>query len=331
MDIIWQTQAGRETDFDREYIQDVVLLEVMGNHKFDFGSHKVPCSDGVIIYSTHDASISSQFRSYLKENKNYSLVQLCLERLVHDTSYYNLAQNVIRTYYDPRIINKNVYFIPVGFQSGFHNNDLEHTTLAPRIKDNVWCFVGQLKSHRRRMVRAFADIEPNFTYYTTQWADPNALTPNQMRDLYRRTIFVPCPFGNRNPDSYRIMEALEYGCIPIVLTFLGEDYFRYVFGNHPFLVAESWENARDQVRELLSNQEKLRVRQQQTLDWYIKFKNDLACDIRTLLTDRSQSKKLISSQFLYQREPKRWIILRLYDLYYGHGIHRRLFRWFVNL
>jgi len=39
----------------------------------------------------------------------------------------------------------------------------------------------------------------------------------------------------------------------VVTTFLGRDYFRYSFGNHPFVVAKSWIDAVKKVEKLLED------------------------------------------------------------------------------
>ena len=61
--------------------------------------------------------------------------------------------------------------------------------------------------------------------------------------VYKETTFAPCPFGFVNPDSFRIMEVLEFGCIPIVKKFNNVDYYKYVFGDHPFIVVKDWKEA----------------------------------------------------------------------------------------
>lgn len=331
MQVIWQTPLDKRSTFDREYVEKVLLVDVECEHFFDEARYERICNHGVVVFATHDPDITHELRQYLNQCQYFSLIQLWLERLVHDTSYYKNARTIFRPYYDPRIKDPNVYFLPVGFQSGFLNENYDAIDFD--MKTNVWCFAGQLKSHRKKMIKAMQSLQPHFTYFTKQWADPNALTPEDMRSLYKKTIFVPCPYGNRNPDSYRVMECLEYGCIPVVLNFLGEDYFKNVFGDHPFILASTWADAAAQMQALMRDPEALRARQLAVHTWYRRFKQDLAHDIRTLLRAPAPSPApiLMSVQFTYQRAPKKWYIPALYNLYYGHGLHRRLFRFFINM
>ena len=65
--------------------------------------------------------------------------------------------------------------------------------------------------------------------------------------------FPPCPYGYLNPDSFRIMESLESGCIPIVQKFLFIDYYKLIFGDHPFIVLNKWKSVEKEITNLLSN------------------------------------------------------------------------------
>jgi hypothetical protein len=328
MKIIWQTRPGPETDFEYQYIRRLVLDKIEAREVFDEAHYQEQGDSDIIIYSCNDKSIPQAFRHYLERAKNFVLIHLSLERLLHNADYYALARLVFRPYFDPRLRDQNVYFLPLGFQSGFLSSD-DHA--PPEQRKYVWCFAGQLKSHRRRMINKLQNIQPHYLHITKQWADPLAMSAADMQRIYQQTLFVPCPFGNRNPDSYRIMEALENGCIPVVLTFFGEDYFRFVFGDHPFIVAKNWSDASRQISALLSNPSALSQRHAKLIQWYKNFKTDLADDIHHLIVTGCDRAQLRSMQFIYQRETPKFWRLQLYNLYYGHGLHRRLFRWFINL
>ena len=54
-----------------------------------------------------------------------------------------------------------------------------------------------------------------------------------MRKILSSTEFIPCPNGFFHPETYRVYEALECECIPIV-----ENAFKYydrLFPNNPFI------------------------------------------------------------------------------------------------
>jgi hypothetical protein len=52
---------------------------------------------------------------------------------------------------------------------------------------------------------------------------------------------MPCPVGN-NPETFRIYEALEHGCIPIYVREKGDDLFiKMLTSNLPIAIMDSWE------------------------------------------------------------------------------------------
>ena len=63
-----------------------------------------------------------------------------------------------------------------------------------------------------------------------------------MSKILSSTDFIPCPNGFFHPETYRIYEALECECIPIV-----ENAFKYydrLFPNNPFLKIDKWIDAK---------------------------------------------------------------------------------------
>lgn len=61
-----------------------------------------------------------------------------------------------------------------------------------------------------------------------------------------RAKVIPCPMGNVSPDCFRVYEALEAGCIPIVEN---KVFWTMQFGDVPFPVVEEWDN----VGELINH------------------------------------------------------------------------------
>ena len=330
MDVVWQTKFGPATEFERQFISEVTLKACECEHYFDESRYQKIADNPLIVFSTDiPQRAPTELLAYFEKLDVFNLFHTGCERLDHDTSYYRRASVVLRSYYDPRLPADNTYFLPLGFQSGFMNPD--PGGLSGR-RDFIWCFAGQVKSHRARMLAAFQGLGPHFVHITKTWADPNGLDVDQMKRIYSSSMFALCPFGNRNPDSFRIMEALEWGCIPVTLKFLGgEDYFRYIYGDHPFIVAKSWKDACGLVEELLRDPDELSRRQHAAMQWYQNFKADLAEDVSQILSQPKQARMLKSKQFAYQAGGQSRFIRTLYDRYYGRGALRRLYRWFVSL
>jgi hypothetical protein len=220
---------------------------------------------------------------------------------------------------------KNIFTIPLGFQSGFLNN-----TGNDFDRDLTWCFAGQVKSHRKRMIQTLTRITPHNVVLTHQWADPAGLSVENMAQLYRRSIFAPCPFGNRNPDSFRLMESLEQGCIPVVLYFIDHDYYRFVMGDHPFIIDRTWHGAARQMERLIADPQRLRAKQEYVSQWYREYKKNLALDIRDIMAGATH-RDLRSTQFHHQDNVLSARTRYFYKLYFSQGIWARAFRAAIKM
>jgi hypothetical protein len=70
---------------------------------------------------------------------------------------------------------------------------------------------------------------------------------------------IPCPAGPATPDSFRMAEALEAGCVPLLDGYALDGvrgYWDIVFGkNHPFWVIEDWSTVEEVMEKVLANWE----------------------------------------------------------------------------
>jgi len=283
--VIWQTGKGITTDFELQYVRDLLLKNIQYNAILDNFECKTILDNSLIIYSNDKKRVPEHFKKYLQQydklGYNYSLLHLSNERLYHKFSYYKKANHVFRGYYDPRITLGNVTTIPIGFKSGFLNT--EHTTPTITERNYIWAFIGHIKSDRKEMHDTLLPITPHFTHLTSKWNAPEQLSVDEIISIYKKTIFVPSPIGWGNPDSFRINEALEWGCIPIVKKYKNIDYFKNVYGEHPLLLVDNWAQAHDKVIELCKDLDKLERYRLEIQEWYAAFKINLQHKIKTIL------------------------------------------------
>jgi hypothetical protein len=129
-------------------------------------------------------------------------------------------------------------------------------------RDLNWFFAGQVTHARREAcARAIQAARVPFARKKTTQAGgvefpiTSIYIPTQSfgagvsHDTYyefmSRAQIVPCPSGPATPDSFRMCEALECGCVPILdaCALDGiEGYWDMVFGpDHPFPVVTDWE------------------------------------------------------------------------------------------
>lgn len=278
--IIWQTPQGDYTEFEYEYITKVLFSKIHYNEIFDHESYKSIKDKSIIIYSNNNKSINFEFQRYLKQfddNKfEYCLVHLSNESLQHDCSYYDNAKHVFRNYFDKSIKNANTTFIPLGFKSGFLNKNTKF--VIDRNYD--FAFIGQPKSDRFELLKIMEELDDVFIYKTNSWSDLISMSPRECSDVYSNTKFVPCPMGFEHPDSFRIMECLESGSIPILKYYGDSSYFHQVWGDSPVPFVHEWTE--------IIKYNKLSIREFELLlkkiqDWYLGFKESFSCKISDII------------------------------------------------
>ena len=76
------------------------------------------------------------------------------------------------------------------------------------------------------MLNKFLELRPNLYHTNSSFLSNDMLSATVTKYAYLKTHFSLCPFGFLNPDSFRILETLENGCIPVVKKFVFIDYYK---------------------------------------------------------------------------------------------------------
>jgi len=161
--------------------------------------------------------------------------------------------------------NKKVRCLPIGYKSGtvFNNNLFE--------RKYKWAFMGTPhKSSRHDLLFQLSDIKPAFLHKTEKF-NTKVINAKKMSDILSLTEFIPCPNGFFHPETYRIYEALECGCIPIVEN--AYNYYDRLFPSNPFLRVDKWQEARLIIKEW--KKEKIIEKQKECRNWWQNYKNQL--------------------------------------------------------
>lgn len=228
------------------------------------------------------------------------------EKMRHRGAMYKYFDAVMRNHFDPRIgWKRRVVTFPLGYLSGFAGEPW--TNVGPR--KYLWSFCGAgYKNQRKDMVDTFSAVPQGYMRLASGWSTgPGGLEPLSQKELasvYRDSEFVLCPQGINHPDTFRIMEALQSGAIPVMIRFLGRDYAKYTFGRHPFVVAKTWSEAADILQRYYENPDLLAQKRKEVNDWYGRYREQLLHNFHRIVTSDFPS-------------PKEWEIL---------GIQRRA-RW----
>lgn len=111
-----------------------------------------------------------------------------------------------------------------------------------------WFFAGQVVDHPRRMECAavLAGMYDGDLIATPGFGQ--GLPYRDYLEGLASAKIAPCPAGPFTPDTFRVFEALEAGCLPVVDRTAAnrpdvDDYWRFLFGREaPFPVVDLWDD-----------------------------------------------------------------------------------------
>jgi hypothetical protein len=124
------------------------------------------------------------------------------------------------------------------------------------------------------------NMENVFIHKTNSWNCSKSLTQDECISIYSKTKFVPCPMGWVHPDSFRLMESLESGSIPILKNYNNLEYFTKVWGESSIPVVNSW----DEIKMYYNmNTDDYNELYNKVFNWYSEFKSQLTLTVKNSL------------------------------------------------
>jgi hypothetical protein len=216
-----------------------------------------------------DSSVEEKNELYIKLNLICSkifLFHLGDEFGFHNLStVYNSCDYVWKPFCSSKYFNnEKVMCIPIGYKSGVLNKEKSNRKYR-------WAFTGTPhKSSRHDLLYQFSNIEPFFCHKTQKF-DKNIISVDEMNDVLSSTDFIPCPNGFFHPETYRVYEALECGCIPIVEN--AYKYYDRLFPGNPFLKIDKWLDAKPIVQGW--NNEQIEKKRTECKIWWKEKKNSI--------------------------------------------------------
>ena len=181
------------------------------------------------------------------------------------SSVYNNCNYIWRPFCQSKYFNnEKVKCIPLGYKSG----------VVFKQKSNrkyKWAFTGTPhKSSRHDLLFQFSDIKPFFCHKTQKF-DVKNISVDEMNEVLSSTEFIPCPYGFFHPETYRLYEALECGCIPIVEN--AYKYYDRLFPNNPFIKIDKWKDAKAIVQGWDDDQ--IKKTREECKVWWSEQKNNI--------------------------------------------------------
>jgi hypothetical protein len=270
-----------------------LLGESIGSCQLDLEQRRV--EENAIVLCADPLCLKPEILRHLNETPGVVLFHVSDEWYRSPVGIYANFSHVIRSYRHSALVRPAITQIPLGpcrdvrgFDPGRPVQDRRH----------IWSFAGQITATRAAMLKSLAGVQPHSLCTTAgvQAAQP-MLDPVAYRNLLHESVFVPCPMGNVNLESFRLYEALDAGAIPIVERRPWLDYYTQLFGPHPLPAVTSWGQAVGIMQALLSDETVLQAKRAEISSWWQMTQARLSCELHEALngTENSLARPLRSA------------------------------------
>jgi GR25 family glycosyltransferase involved in LPS biosynthesis len=171
-----------------------------------------------------------------------------------------------------------IHIIPLGYHWSKLNLEQSPLVRTPQIpfRELHWSFHGTDWQGRSEQMKPLLEMKVNNAVkFYSKWNDPENLSKSEYLAILVNTIFVPCPVGV-NAETFRFYEALEAGCIPLVIkSSQNEVWFNWVSKYIPLVAISSWAEATQVMHSLLSRPEALEIYRKKVLNGWVAWTNEL--------------------------------------------------------
>jgi hypothetical protein len=211
--------------------------------------------------------------------------------------------------------------LPLGYSNGVSNKLLPKPASTRRYS---WSFAGETtRASRPEMVAA---LKSSGTYicHSTDAGNSPPLAPSAYQDILRETVFAPSPMGRLNLECFRLYEALENGCIPIIEERPSLNYFNGLLGPHPLISVQRWTQARRVIADYSAEPARLDALQSQILSWWQSEKHAFKHRISDVLNDQSLVRKVTEPPLQPAYSTPFWQLRELYRHQSARGVVRRV-------
>jgi hypothetical protein len=142
----------------------------------------------------------------------------------------------------------------------------------PQARTHVWTFAGNLTTARKEMLREFRSIGPNRCATYGNRSPQVPVSKTDYRAMLADSVFCPCPMGNVVIETYRLYEALEMGCIPIVERRPFLNYYENLMPGHAIPTFAAWRDARLFVERTICDDAAIARLQRDVYGWWTNYK-----------------------------------------------------------
>lgn len=244
----------------------------------------IPDDEPIVLFARpHVRALTATLAAWSAAGTKFKLLHLSDEitdpGLRDALDVYSLpgCVGVLRTYIRddfPEGTESKIQVVPLGYHFAIREKhvDLDKFTPSLPFRELHWSFFGTDWCGRSEQMRPLTEAKlwSRCEFYP-EWNSPTALKKEDYLSALANSIFVPCPDGV-NPETFRFYEALQAGCIPLVIkSKRNEAWFNWVSKHIPLLSIQSWEDALRLMVALLTKPETLEIYRSQVLQGWMSW------------------------------------------------------------
>ena len=323
MRLVWHADGLMEIDWLRHILGDLIRDEVIDLQFTCFDDDTIHV---VSINTSPLPSLHRYFEECRSRCEHLVLLHLSDEYFSGGYSLYRYFDTVIRNNHTYLADAPGILTIPLGYANGSTSSDRPADT-----RPYVWSFVGQTKASRLAMIAAMETVQPSYVLKTPGLHDTSGqrLSKAEYNAILAGSIFAPCPMGNALLECWRMYEALEAGCIPLVEKRATIDYYRSLFGAHPIPEFRTWGDASRFIQQSVRDKQGLLDLQSKIAAWWASYKIKVHEQLRAVTsvshaTELQQYSNMFRNRYPFIHEPLR--ITELLRHQTGDSLRRRLMR-----
>lgn len=266
INVVWKTYHP-STTINRGYWDQGILEDLFKDGEFehhnDFGFVKHPYSEGAIVIINGRTHVNE----VPKINGDINKLRWVLFIETGDEEatfpFRELKHPIMRVWLQlPRMnLHNDVSYHLV---NGYRPETMETLKQIGKQERTIDVyFAGQVNHARREQcVEALKklpqEIYPNNVIAETHRFGEELIPYTAYLENMAKAKIVLCPSGVESPDTFRLYEALEAGCVPIVDAFATNNqnwgFWQYLFKEQPpFPIISYWDKLPDLLPELLKN------------------------------------------------------------------------------
>jgi Exostosin family len=310
---LWQAEDFREHEW---------VCELFGSHiaRHVYDGQNAVVLDNCILFDKFIHKKPARYYEQFQNRTNVFLFHMSDEQYHGGYDVYRYFDGVFRNYWSS-IFRENVLILPLGYSNGVSH---QPTSKLASLRKYAWSFAGETtRASRPEMVSSLRNTAVNMCHSTDSGTGA-VLTPTAYRDVLQDTVFAPSPMGRLNLECFRLYEALESGCIPIVEKRASFDYFTNLMGSNPLISVRKWSHAPTIIKQWSLDHARLDALQSEISHWWQSKKESLKGEISEFLWDKNRAGRGASSPTRPSYNAPFWQLQELYRHQSPMGLARRL-------